>query len=115
MSFNNTGPSSQSSDNTGSLAGGMAVPAASRRLNPSDNSRTIECDQNVTFTVPGDLPDNFWCVFLPVSGVIVTLHSDGNTTFNGSGSDVTRAQASNVMFTMQQFRTNRLNYAVTGS
>jgi hypothetical protein len=115
MTFTNSGPSSSSTQNTGAPAGGISAPTDSRRLFPIDMGRTIECDTNITFTVPADLPENFWCVFLLASGVTVTLHSDGSTLFNGSSGDVTRAQASNVMFTLQKFRTNPLNHAVTGS
>lgn len=115
MPSSNPGPSSTSSANSWSTASGTLTSAFSRPLTPSDNGQVIEVDANVTYTVRSDLPDGFACAFLLLSGVTVTLHSDGTTQFNGSTSDVTRAQSSNVMFALQQFRSTRTNYAVTGS
>lgn len=111
----NPGPSSSASTNTWSSAAGVTAMSFSRNLTPADNGAVIEVDANVTFTVRSDLPDGFACAFLPLSGVTVTLASDGTSTLNGATTSLTRAQSSNVMFALQQFRSTRTAYAVTGS
>ena len=115
MPFANPGPSNQSSANNWSTASGANASIFSRKLTPADNGSIIEVGANVTYTVASDLPDNFACAFLLLPGVTASIASDGTTLLNGAATTITRAQASNVMFALQQFRSTRTNYAVTGS
>ena len=91
---------------------GITGVSASRTLVEADNGQFLEMlAAGLTLTVPSGLSVNWNCQIIPLG---TTSIAASGTTLNGAGTTLTRAAASNVVFSIIPRVSNGNAYLVTG-
>lgn len=97
----------------GSIIPSSIVVPASRFLTAADDGATLDCTNTLTLTIPSGLPSGFGVAV--ITNGTTTISKTGGVTLNGGTADLTRAQASNVMFAIVNKKSSTDSYVVTGS
>lgn len=76
------------------------------------DGQVLEVDNDVTLTIRSGLPENFSCAVIPKGTIGIAF---AGTTGNGSAGTMTRKEADNKMFAIQQLASVRTAYIITGT